>query len=97
MKGYLREDGRVELEGGRHRAAYMVEQGIGPVPVWVSCEDPQRLQELRDASHSRLGPQMLRLAGDERGARGARTDGAERSPLSRWQDRDLDAQERSGR
>lgn len=97
VKGHLGRDGRVELEGGRHRAAYMVEQDIGPVPVWVSCEDPQRLQEFRDANHSLLDPQMQRLAGDERAARGQRPDEAERPPRSQRPDRDRETQERSGR
>jgi hypothetical protein len=97
VKGYLREDGRVELDGGRHRAAYMLEQGIGPVPVWVSCEDPQRLRELRQSSHSGLDRQMLRLADDERDIGRERDDAAERSPRVERRDRDREAEERSGR
>jgi hypothetical protein len=44
IKGSLREDGIVELDGGRHRAAYLIEREE-PVPVWVSCPDERRLDE----------------------------------------------------
>ena len=42
IKGSLRDDGVVELDGGRHRAAYLIERGVD-VPVWVSTPDQGRL------------------------------------------------------
>ena len=47
IKGSLRPDGKVELDGGRHRAAYMVERGVDPVPVWVWAPDQRQLDDLR--------------------------------------------------
>jgi hypothetical protein len=47
IKGDLRADGIVELQGGCHRAAYLMEQGVDPVPVWVSSRDSARLTALR--------------------------------------------------
>lgn len=44
IKGSLRDDGIVELDGGSHRAAYMIERDV-PVPVWVSGPDERRLDE----------------------------------------------------
>ena len=43
IKGSLREDGLVELDGGRHRAGYLLERDVDPIPVWVSCPDERRL------------------------------------------------------
>lgn len=45
IKGSLREDGKVELDGGRHRAAYLTERGT-PIPVWVSARDERQLDAL---------------------------------------------------
>jgi hypothetical protein len=44
IKGDLRDDGVIELSGGRHRAAYIAERGE-PMPVWVSCPDEHRLDD----------------------------------------------------
>ena len=52
VKGELQADGRVELSGGRHRAAYMVERGTYPVPVWVSCRESEHLERFRDTCHA---------------------------------------------
>lgn len=46
IKGSLRDDGTVELIGGRHRAAYLMEQGVRPIPVWVTARDERQLDEL---------------------------------------------------
>jgi hypothetical protein len=46
IKGTLREDGKVELRGGRHRAAYLMERGTTPIPVWVTARDERQLDEL---------------------------------------------------
>jgi hypothetical protein len=57
IRGTLRSDGKVELEGGRHRAHYLVERGASPVPVWVDCPDAARLEHYRrqcDAHVARL-------------------------------------------
>ena len=35
IAGTLREDGRIELDRGRHRVTYMLDQGVEPIPVWV--------------------------------------------------------------
>lgn len=55
IKGSLRPDGKIELDGGRHRAAYAQERGVAALPVWVSggvreldalerkCLSPQRV------------------------------------------------------
>lgn len=46
IKGSLRDDGKVELDGGRHRAGYLLERGVDPVPVWVSAPDQRQLDAL---------------------------------------------------
>lgn len=43
VNGVLRDDGQVELESGRHRAGYMLEQGVDPVPVWVWAPEQREL------------------------------------------------------
>jgi hypothetical protein len=43
IKGSLRDDGTVELDGGRHRAGYMLERDVDPIPVWVSAPDERQL------------------------------------------------------
>src|SRR4051794_10999574 len=45
IKGSLRPDQTVEIDGGRHRAGYMVEQGVDPVPVWVSAPSERELED----------------------------------------------------
>ncbi|MDX6720558.1 MAG: hypothetical protein QOJ63_2812 [Solirubrobacteraceae bacterium] len=47
IKGSLGRDGRIELDGGRHRAAYMIERGVDPVPVWVWAPEQRQLDDLR--------------------------------------------------
>jgi hypothetical protein len=64
VKGDLGPDGRVELAGGRHRAAYMVEQGTSPIPVWVSCQDSAQLARFRDTCHARVDPRVLEIVDD---------------------------------
>jgi hypothetical protein len=54
IKGDLRKDGRVELYGGTHRAGYMLERGVDPIPVWVSDGDPQRLAAFRAQCHDEV-------------------------------------------
>jgi hypothetical protein len=44
IKGSLRSDGTVEINGGRHRAGYMIEQGVDRVPVWVSAASERELE-----------------------------------------------------
>jgi hypothetical protein len=43
IHGSLRPDNTVELDGGRHRAGYILESGTEPIPVWVSAPDEARL------------------------------------------------------
>lgn len=43
IKGSLRDDRLVELDGGRHRAAYLMERGIDPLPVWVTAPGERQL------------------------------------------------------
>lgn len=45
--GSLGPDGRIELDKGRHRAGYMIERGVDPIPVWVSAPDQRQLDALR--------------------------------------------------
>lgn len=53
IKGALREDGKVELYGGTHRAAYLMEQGTRPIPVWVTARDERQLDELAGRGRGR--------------------------------------------
>ena len=55
IKGTLRDDGKIELSGGRHRAAYLMEQGTTPIPVWVSAREERELDALegRGRGHTR--------------------------------------------
>lgn len=46
VRGSLGADGRVELDAGRHRAHYAMQQGV-PVPVWVSSPDAEKLENFR--------------------------------------------------
>ena len=46
IRGDLLADGRVDLEGGKHRAHYLLERGT-PVPVWVSARDQAQLDRFR--------------------------------------------------
>jgi hypothetical protein len=79
IKGELQADGRVELFGGRHRAAYMVERGTHPVPVWVSCPDPEHLARFRETSHSTIDDRALDIVSDRAPGRSDR-DFRERPP-----------------
>jgi hypothetical protein len=54
IKGDLRQDGIVELQGGTHRAFYCIEQGVDPVPVWVGSRDSARLNALRQQCEREL-------------------------------------------
>jgi hypothetical protein len=54
IKGDLRPDGIVELQGGSHRAFYCMEQGVDPVPVWVGSQDSARLKALRQRCEREL-------------------------------------------
>lgn len=47
IKGSLRDDGKIELDGGCHRAGYMVERGVDPIPVWVPAPEQRQLDDLR--------------------------------------------------
>jgi hypothetical protein len=47
IKGDLRDDRTVELDWGRHRAGYMLERGVDPIPVWVASDDARRLETFR--------------------------------------------------
>jgi hypothetical protein len=64
INGSLRPDQKVELDGGRHRAGYMLERGVDPVPVWVwareqrdldtfSAQCDRELRSTRDATATR--------------------------------------------
>ncbi len=74
IKGSLRDDGTVELDGGRHRAGYMLERDVDPIPVWVSAPDQRRLDAFetqcnRERPRARpeaaeREPQQQRDAGD---------------------------------
>lgn len=44
VRGTLRDDGAIEIDAGRHRAAYVAERG-SVLPVWVSCSRTRRLEE----------------------------------------------------
>jgi hypothetical protein len=66
IKGSLRSDGRIELDGGRHRAHYILERGDTPVPVWVSASDPVRLEQLRHACHSEIDRRRPALLNPDR-------------------------------
>lgn len=83
IKGDLRDDGRVELWGGRHRAAYLAEHGIDPVPVWVSHSDAKRLSEFQTRCHDdvdrRRGRELRRELG---GAGGPAREAAARERAS---------------
>jgi hypothetical protein len=59
IKGSLRPDGRVELDGGRHRAGYLLEQGINPMPVWVSAPDQRQLDDFTSRCQEDLARQQL--------------------------------------
>jgi hypothetical protein len=59
IKGSLRPDGRVELDGGRHRAGYLLEQGINPMPVWVSAPDQRQLDDFTSRCQGDLVKQQL--------------------------------------
>ena len=47
--GSLLPDGRVQIDQGRHRAGYLIERGVDPVPVWVSHADPRVLDAFGSA------------------------------------------------
>lgn len=47
IKGSLGCDGRIALDNGRHRAGYMIERGVDPVPVWVWAPEQRQLDDLR--------------------------------------------------
>lgn len=75
VRGTLRPDGAVEIDGGRHRASYIAEQGT-LLPVWVSSDDARRLDGFaarceRDAQ-SRLTRLEQREAGRRRDVSGDR-------------------------
>jgi hypothetical protein len=86
IKGSLRPDGKVELDSGRHRAAYMVERGVDPVPVWVWAREQRQLDDLRaqcDAERRRA-PEAVRAPlpeqsrGRDRGRDGDNETGGDR-------------------
>lgn len=54
IKGSLRGDGRVDLDGGRHRVAYLLERGVDPVPVWVTSSDARALERFEADCHNEL-------------------------------------------
>jgi hypothetical protein len=54
IHGCLRDDGTVELDGGRHRAAYMAERGEA-VPVWVWSDDSRKLDAFQADCARELG------------------------------------------
>src|SRR3954451_22768483 len=43
INGSLRDERTVDLDRGRHRAGYLLERGIDPIPVWVSAPDQRQL------------------------------------------------------
>lgn len=45
IKGSLREDGRVDLDGGRHRAHYIADRADALVPIWVSAPSARSLDD----------------------------------------------------
>lgn len=53
IKGDLRPDGVVELEGGRHRTAYARDEGLTAIPVWVSGSDRELADLERTAAMRR--------------------------------------------
>lgn len=56
--GDLGSDGRVELSKGHHRAAYMLERGTDPIPVWVTCRDSQQLERFSNDCDSQLARKL---------------------------------------
>lgn len=62
IRGSLRDDGLVELDAGRHRAAYLHEQGVDPLPVWVSAADQQRLDQYQARCAQDVREQRTRSA-----------------------------------
>lgn len=56
IKGSLRPDERVELDGGRHRAGYILERGVDPVPVWVSAPEQRDLDAFSAQCERELQP-----------------------------------------
>ena len=84
IKGDLAGDGRIELYGGTHRAGYLLERGIDPVPVWVSDQDPERLAAFRKQCHDEVNrgrPEIL--VGDVSGRPVAEDLDEHRRPVSR--------------
>ncbi len=78
IKGSLRDDGKVELDGGRHRAGYLLERDVDPIPVWVSARDEQQLDAF-EAQCARERPARTEApAREERPPRVAPADGRER-------------------
>lgn len=59
IKGSLGPDGSVDLEGGRHRARYLLERGVDPIPVWVSAPDQRQLDEFAARCGAELDRQKL--------------------------------------
>ncbi len=54
IKGSLRDDGTIDLTGGRHRAHYIIERGTDPVPVWVTARDPAALERFSEDCRTSL-------------------------------------------
>ncbi len=80
IKGTLRDDGTVELQGGRHRTAYLLEQGVEPVPVWVTAADETKLGRLRaecerDARLDQTEMRRTDMPGPERAGRAPNPEG----------------------
>jgi hypothetical protein len=67
IEGTLGDDGRVEVDGGRHRAHYILERGGTPVPVWVTHPDAQALRTYRDACHAEVARRRPELRVPDRG------------------------------
>lgn len=63
IRGSLRADQKVELDGGRHRAGYLLEQGVDPVPVWVWAGDQRQLEALEAQCAQERLPARLGAAG----------------------------------
>jgi hypothetical protein len=75
IKGSLRPDGSVELDGGRHRAHYLLERGTEPVPVWVRSSDPQQVEDFRARCHAEVARSRPELMNPDRNEQPARASG----------------------
>jgi hypothetical protein len=62
LTGSLLPDGTVDLTNGHHRVAYLQEQGVEPVPVWVAATDQRELDRFTAECERELARQSPREA-----------------------------------